>query len=110
MTFRPNALTPEDLPQLEDWQLLVAACHFGPAMSDCVDLDYAYRRGVEGDILCVGSGPAGRDLSMRDDIDLANPLDALARFAGLTWQDLARQALRARLEACHGAGSPAKFN
>lgn len=40
--FQPNELTAEDIPNLADWQLLVAAMHFAPRMTDCVQLDYGY--------------------------------------------------------------------
>jgi hypothetical protein len=97
--FRPNALTVEEIGALEDWQLLVAACHFGPTMTDCVELDYEYRFDGER-IFCVGQDWRGGDVDLTGDISTSDPETALRHYAALprTWQTAAAGAIRAAIE------------
>lgn len=71
--FKPNALKLKDIEGLEFWQLLVACCHFGSTMKDCVDLDYGYTKNGE-DLFC-------EETNMRGDIDLKSPMEALEHYA-----------------------------
>ena len=96
MSFKPNKLRPEDLDRLESWQLLVAACHFGPKMGDCIQLDYSYtfkdkyrwlsdtRLGMKKTIFC-------EETSLEEDIDLGNPIEALESYAGFDWKEWAKE-------------------
>ena len=96
MSFKPNELRPEDVEDLENWQLLVAACHFGPQMGDCVQLDYNYilkdrytwlsdtKLGMKKTIFC-------EDTPLNNDIDLSNPIEALETYAGFSWKEWAKE-------------------
>lgn len=88
--FKPNQLREADVDSLEDWKLLVAACHYGPNMSDCVFLDYGYSISEDGVISC------GKD-SIAEDIDLKNPMEAIKRYVELSWQDMLRDYLKRTL-------------
>ena len=95
--FKPNRLRPGDVDRLEDWQLLCATTHFGPAMGDCVDLGYTYVFDEEKkDIVLLDHGDP--NVSLKDDIDIEKPWDGLSGYGGLTWQDACRRVLRERLE------------
>lgn len=84
--FKPNDIKQEDIDSLEDWQLLVAACHFGPSMGDCVDLDYSYT--IEDGVLYCGT------VSLAGDIDMDEPVKALEQYAGYPeWQEQAKTLL-----------------
>ena len=84
--FYPNKLKKEDIVNLSPWELLVAACHFGPKMGDCVSLNYGYeKRGNT--IYCD-------DISLEDDIDLSKPMDAILHYAvDGDWTDLCKNIL-----------------
>ncbi len=79
MVFKPNKLEIEDVESLEFWELLVACCHFGSTMKDCVDLDYSYTK--KGDELFC------EEVNLKDDIDLKSPLEALEHYADFTLKD-----------------------
>ena len=87
--FRPNELTADDLDKLEPWQLLVAACHYGPQMGDCRSLDYRYSV-HDGQIYCG-------DTSLEGDIELRKAADALEKYAARSWKDIAKRLLRESL-------------
>ncbi len=90
--FKPNDLKKKDISGLADWQLLVAACHFGSTMTDCVDLDYSYTIDDDQTIYCG-------DVSLYDDIDLVDPVRALEQYADMdSWQEICREKLR---ETCN---------
>lgn len=92
--FKPNNLKERDIDELDDWQLLVAACHFGDTMGDCVSLDYGYE--LDGDdILCDG-------VSLKGDIDLKDPIWALNRWADFSWRDYAKKKIVAALKEGEG--------
>ncbi|MEA2080424.1 MAG: hypothetical protein U9P00_11315 [Pseudomonadota bacterium] len=95
MSFKPNKLRPRHVDDLEDWELLVAACHYGPAMGDCIKLDYGYKIEEDflgdTDIFCDGHSLVG-------DIDINNPMEALEGYAGFTWQSGIREHLKKILE------------
>lgn len=98
--FKPNELKKEDIEALEPWQALVAACHWGPSMGDCVELDYGYT--LEDETIYCHDG-TGRKISLDDDIDLKDPIGALQHYAGLEDQPpfdiLAKQLLAKSLSA-----------
>jgi hypothetical protein len=98
MSFEPNKLQPSYVAELSDWQLLVAACHFGPTMGDCVELNHAYDF-RDDKIFCVGAGHGERDVDLTGDIDIADPDSALKSYAGITWQSTAREFLAKQLAA-----------
>jgi len=103
MNFKPNELKLEEIDSLEDWRLLVAACHFGPTMSDCVYLDYAYRYDeANAELFLATTGD--RDISLKGDFDLDNPEESLSRHAGIDvdWRVLARQRLKETIKAKEG--------
>jgi len=85
--FKPNYLTEKDVDDLEPWQLLVAACHFGPQMGDCVQLNYGYTIDKDGIIFC------GK-ISLEDDIDLKHPEYSLETYAGFKWTDWAKKMIK----------------
>ena len=87
--WRPNNMRPQDVDGLEDWELTVAACHFGPAMQDCVREDYDYRRGEDGKVLC-GKVDVTADLTPR--------MDALVQYAGFDWREWCRERIREGLK------------
>ena len=87
--FRPNALEPEDIEKLEPWQLLVAACHYGPQMGDCRSLDYRYSF-YEGQIYCG-------NVKLEDDIEIKKPMAALEKYAARGWKEIAERLLRESL-------------
>ncbi len=92
--FYPNKLTEGDLDSLESWQLLIAACHFGPTMGDCRVGNYGYKLADNGEIVLVG-GDSSDDMGLKDDIDLDAPVDALMRFAVRDgWKGLAREVIK----------------
>lgn len=75
--FKPNTLKRKEIVDLENWQLLVAACHFGPQMGDCVRLNYGYR--FDGKtIFCVDDGY--KDISLDGDIEISKPEEALRSY------------------------------
>jgi hypothetical protein len=90
--FKPNKLTDEKIDTLEDWQLLVAVCHFGPQMGDSVDLDYAYEK--KGTSIYLDDG-----ICLDGDIDLETPFDTLSAYAGFEWQNWAKETLRRKVGA-----------
>lgn len=98
MNFNPNSLKSEEVDSLEDWQLLTAACHFGPTMSDCVELDYSYKL-HNGHVYLAGSKPGLQNISLQDDFDLDHPEVALKQYAGITWQDAVKTILKSKLLA-----------
>jgi hypothetical protein len=100
MSFKPNELRPEDVEDLEPWQLLVAACHFGPQMGDCIQMDYGYevrnkvrwitdeKLGKKDTIICLaGSG----EFSLEDDIEIDQPIEGLKAYAGFDWKEWAKE-------------------
>ena len=101
--FYPNELKLEDIDALEDWQLLVAVCHFGPRMGDCVEMNYGYSVEQE------DPGPKSMkyciifqdDISLEGDIDIDKPYEALGTYAGLEvndwWKKWAKEQLKKRL-------------
>lgn len=94
MSFKPNKLRPKHVDNLEDWQLLAAACHYGPKMGDCIKLDYGYKVKEEfsGDVLYCD------EHSLDGDIDLRSPMKALEEYADFTWQSGIREHLKKILE------------
>ena len=81
--FKPNDLKIKDVENLEPWQLLVSACHFGPAMKDCVDLNYGYEMKNES-IYCD-------EICLDNDIEIKNPVEALSQYAGFSWKEWAKK-------------------
>ncbi len=91
--FRANDLMAEIPDNLEPWKVLVAACHFGPAMGDCVSLDYTYRFDGES-IYCIGVGPNKTDVCLDGDIDWNDPVQSLEQYAGVNgWLEVAKAAM-----------------
>ena len=81
--FYPNDITSQDaIDALEPWQLIVAACHFGPAMGDCRSLNYGYEKRDDA-LYCDG-------ISLEGDIDEAGPVESLGRYAGFDWETWAK--------------------
>lgn len=93
--FHPNAVGEADIDGLEDWQLIVAACHFGPQMGDCRTLDYGYHKKKVG---AFWENPCEAifmdDVDLTGDIDEDKPAESLERYAGLNWRAWCREAVR----------------
>ena len=96
MSFKPNELRPEDVEDLEPWQLLVAACHFGPQMGDCVMLNYEYS--LKDKLTWITNTQLGNkktifceDTALDEDIDLKDPIAALESYAGFDWKEWAKE-------------------
>ena len=95
--FKPNELKVSDVDGLLDWQILVAACHFGKTMTDCVNNDYTYTE--SGGEIFMG------DISMRDDIDLSCASESLERYADIgDWREIAKKELKNKLIAKNNLG------
>jgi hypothetical protein len=77
--FKPNLLTEKDIDDLKPWQALVAVCHYGPQMKDCVELDYGYT--FDGKTIFCHVGDDA--ISLEEDIDISQPFHALEHYAGL---------------------------
>lgn len=84
-----------DIDSLEPWQLLVAACHFAPSMTDCVEYNYGYRF-QDGEIYLDGAG--GKEVCLHGDIDMTQPMLALNSYLGFSWKKYARQSLEERVK------------
>jgi hypothetical protein len=103
MSFRPNKLRPIDVDDLEDWQLLVAVCHYGPKMGDCISADYEYEittdykdTAAEREVIyCSGH-------SLDGDVSIENPVAAIEEYAGFDWEEWARERLKKLLEEYWG--------
>ena len=98
MEFKPNKLRPQDVDDLEDWQVLVAVCHYGPKMGDCIKLDYGYelKHEFHRDIIyCDGH-------SLDGDVDIEEPMEALEGYAGISWVDMAKEHLKKALVDYYG--------
>jgi hypothetical protein len=84
--FKPNNLKVDDIDNLEDWQLLVAGCHFAPGMGDCVSLDYGYTK--KGDTIYCGK------VSLDGDIDIKDPESAIRSYLQKrSWRELCKQSI-----------------
>lgn len=90
MAFKPNRLMysigfyPHMLKKLKPWQLLVAVCHFGPNMDDCVRLDYSYTL-EDGVVYCDGQ--------KLDEMCVDDPMEALTEYAEFDWKKWALERL-----------------
>lgn len=83
--FKPNDLEIEDIEDLKPWQLLVAVCHFGPTMKDCVNFNYGYEikdKSIYCDNICLDN-----------DIEMKNPIEALSQYAEFSWEEWAKEKL-----------------
>ena len=87
--FHPNALADADISDLEDWQLLVAACHFGSKMRDCRDLNYGYE--LRGETIFLAGD---HEVDLTADIDTHDTIGALERYADFDWREYAREKIR----------------
>lgn len=91
-TFYPNSLKPEDVANLKGWQLLIAACHFGPTMGDCRSLNYGYY--IKDNIIFLDS-ERGADIALTDDIDMEDPPKGLLKYAVVSpWPKFAARLIR----------------
>jgi len=83
--FKPNDIKIEDIENLKPWQLLVAVCHFGPTMKDCVNFNYGYEI-KDGSIYCDS-------VCLDNNIEMRNPVEALSQYAGFSWKEWAKEKL-----------------
>ena len=85
--FYPNNIRTVDIDKLEDWQLLVAACHFGPHMGDC-QIGDGYGYTFDGEMIyCEG-------IPLRNDISMSDPIESLEKYSHSGgWRAIASDAL-----------------
>lgn len=106
MSFKPNKLRPVDVDDLEDWQLLVAVCHYGPKMGDCISADYGYE--IKEDYLEANGFDHPYEViycdehSLEGDVNVNSPMESLEEYAGFNWQEWAKEHLKKILEEYWG--------
>ncbi len=89
--FSPNDLTPEQIPNLEDWQLLIAAVHFAPEMNDCVEIGYKYS--FDGESIHCHNDDGVKICSLQNEVDIEDAQNIMIEKYFGDWRKVASQNL-----------------